>query len=407
MGKLTVKGIKGIKAPGKYDDGDGLRLFVQASGARSWVLRYQLLGKRREMGLGSLNDVNLKQARAEAALQRKLILQGLDPVTERRRIQEEQKAAVHDDSVKFVTFSDIAEDYIRVHSKGWRNAKHIQQWRNTLKQYAHPVIGEIPPSQVTTDDVLQILKTIWLEKPETANRVRNRVELVLDAAKARGLREGENPARWRGHLDKLLPPRSKVRQVRHHSALPWVELPEFMQEISKREGLAFRAMELTILTATRTSEVLEATWDEVDFSTKSWTIPAERMKAGKEHRVPLAPQVIALLESIPRIDDSPYLFPGQRQGRPLSNMSMLMALRRMDRNDLTVHGFRSTFRDWAGESTPHPRDVCEQALAHSLGDSVEAAYRRGDLFEKRKSLMADWAAYATVAPVDNVVSIRK
>ncbi|MDP5211113.1 site-specific integrase [Microbulbifer sp. 2205BS26-8] len=400
MGKLTVKEIEGIKAPGKYDDGDGLRLIVRASGAKSWVLRYQLHGKRREMGLGSLDDVGLKKARAEAGVQRKLILQGVDPVNERRRIQQQQKSVAQSKKAQRATFKDVADFYIQSHREGWKSAKHAQQWENTLKQYAHPVIGDKAPCEITTDHVLKILKPIWLGKSETASRVRNRVELVLDAAKARGLREGENPARWRGHLDKLLPKRSKVRKVKHHSALPWAELPAFIREVSKREGLAFSAIELTILTATRTSEALEATWDEVDFITKTWTIPGERMKAGKTHRVPLASPVVALLESLPRIDDNPHLFPGQRKGRPLSNMAMLMALRRMQRDDLTIHGFRSSFRDWAGEATPHPRDVCEQALAHSLGDSVEAAYRRGDLFEKRRTLMADWAAYATSALAD-------
>lgn len=405
MGKLTVKEIEGIKEPGKYDDGDGLRLVVRASGAKSWVLRYQLHGKRREMGLGSLDNVSLKRARAETGVQRKLILQGVDPVTERQRIQREQKTIMQRKKVEKVIFSDVADDYIQAHREGWRSAKHAQQWENTLRQYADPVIGDKAPCEITTDHVLEILRPIWLEKPETASRVRNRIELVLDAAKARELRKGENPARWRGHLDKLLPKRSKVRQVKHHNALPWAELPEFIQEVSKREGLAFRAMELAILTATRTSEVLGATWDEIDFSAKAWTIPGERMKAGKAHRVPLASPVVVLLKSLPRVDDNPHLFPGQRKGRSLSNMAMLMALRRIERGDLTVHGFRSSFRDWAGEATPHPRDVCEQALAHSLGDSVEAAYRRGDLFEKRKSLMADWAAYATTALTENVMPI--
>ncbi|MCH9692770.1 MAG: integrase arm-type DNA-binding domain-containing protein [Gammaproteobacteria bacterium] len=406
MGKLTVKEIEGIKAPGKYDDGDGLRLIVRPSGSKSWVLRYQLHGKRREMGLGSLDDVSLKEARAEAGVQKKLILQRVDPLVERRRTQQEQKAVAQSKNAKKVLFSNVSDDYIQAHRGGWKSVKHAQQWENTLKQYACPIIGDKTPCQIATEDILEILKPIWFEKPETASRVRNRVELVLDAAKARGLRKGENPARWRGHLDKLLPKRSKVRRVEHHSALPWAELPEFIQEISKREGLAFRAMELVILTATRTSEALGATWDEIDFKTKVWVIPDERMKAGKEHRVPLASPVVALLESLPRIDDNPHLFPGQRKGRSLSNMAMLMALRRMGRGDLTVHGFRSSFRDWAGEVTPHPRDVCEQALAHSLGDSVEAAYRRGDLLEKRKALMADWAAYATTAATENVVPMR-
>lgn len=286
MGKLTAKEVENITAAGKYDDGDGLRLVVGASGAKKWVLRYQLHGKRREMGLGSLGDVSLKQARLEVGAQKRLILDGIDPITERQRIQQEQKASTKSEEAKAATFSDMADEYIKVHRKGWKNAKHAQQWKNTLQQYAYPVIGEKAPCEITTDNLLEILKPIWFEKPETANRVRNRVELILDAAKARGLREGENPARWRGHLDKLLPKRSKVRQVKHHNALPWVELPEFMREISKRNGLAFTAMELTILTATRTKEVLGATWSEIDFKAKSWTIPGERMKASKEHRVP-------------------------------------------------------------------------------------------------------------------------
>lgn len=403
MGKLTAKEVEKITKPGKYDDGDGLRLVVSRGGGKRWVLRYQIHGRRREMGLGRLEDVGLKSARAEAGAQRKLLLAGLDPIEERKMAQRERAASPSDAP----TFRDMAASYIESHRGGWKSAKHAQQWQNTLGQYAHPVIGDLLPADVNTDHILRILQPIWLSKPETASRVRNRVELVLDAAKAKGLRDGENPARWRGHLDKLLPKRSRVRAVKHHSALPWTELPEFMREIARREGLAFRAMELAILTATRTSEVLGATWEEIDFKAAAWTIPGERMKAGKAHRVPLAPPVVALLEALPRIDDSPHLFPGQRKGRPLSNMSMLMALRRMGRGDLTVHGFRSTFRDWAGEATPHPRDVCEQALAHSLGDSVEAAYRRGDLFAKRKTLMADWAAYATTAPADNVVKLNR
>lgn len=405
MAKLKARQVETMKEPGTYEDGDGLRLFIKATGAKSWVFRYQFQAKRREMGLGAYPLTSLADAREAAADARKLIRAGVDPLEQRKAKQAEAQS--EQILAQAVTFDSAAADYIAAHRAGWKNAKHAQQWENTLATYASPIIGKLEPGEITTDHVLKVLQPIWLAKPETASRLRNRIELVLDAAKARGLREGENPARWRGHLDKLLPSRLKVRAREHHAALPWSELPAFMAELAAHDDLTYQAMRLTILTACRTSEVLGATWAEIDKASRTWTIPASRMKAGKEHRVPLSDAALAVLDSLPRVESSPFLFPSTRKGKHLSNMAMLMGLRRMGRGDLTMHGFRSTFRDWAGECTPHPRDVCEQALAHTLGNVVEAAYRRGDLFEKRRVLMADWATYATTLPAGNVVAFRE
>jgi len=403
MGKLNPKQVENLAEPGTYEDGDGLRLVVKATGRKSWVLRYQLNGKRREMGLGSFPDVGLKAARLAAADQRKLLTAGTDPMAARDAGREALRASERAAAAKAITFKKAATDYIAAHRAGWKNAKHAQQWENTLATYADPIIGHLPVSEVATAHVLEILQPIWTTKTETASRVRNRIELVLDAAKARGLRGGENPARWRGHLDKLLPKRAKVRAVEHHTALPWPELPVFMDELAKHDALSYAAIRLTILTACRTSEVLGATWDEVDLESHTWTIPAARMKAGKDHRVPLSDAAQKVLGGLPRIDDSPYLFPGARQGRPLSNLAMLMGLRRMGRGNLTMHGFRSTFRDWAAERTQYPREVCEMALAHKVAEGAEAAYWRGDIFEKRRALMVDWAQYATTSPTEKII----
>ncbi|SFQ86165.1 Integrase [Halopseudomonas formosensis] len=408
MGKLNPKQVENLTDPGTYEDGEGLRLAVRPTGSKSWVFRYQLNGKRREMGLGPYPDLGLKAARLKASAYRSQLLEGIDPLEALKAEREALRLAQLADAAKAVTFDSVAADYIAAHRSGWKNAKHAQQWENTLKTYASPVIGKLAPSDVTTAHVLEVLNkdNFWSMKPETASRVRNRIELVLDAAKAKGLREGENPARWRGHLDKLLPRRDKIQAVKHHTALPYPALPAFMALLTG-DDMTTKAMQMTILTACRTSEVLGATWDEIDLQARIWTIPANRMKARKEHRVPLADAVLALLASLPRIEGNPHLFPGMKAGRPLSNMAMLMGLRRMGRDDLTMHGFRSTFRDWAGECTPHPRDVCEQALAHSLGNDVEAAYRRGDLLEKRRALMNDWAAYCTSKPTSNVIQMRR
>lgn len=405
----TARGVAALLKegkPGQHAVGNGLYLKVSAPGIGSWFFRYKIDGKTRRMGLGKAgtasasnkDPLTLAEASKAALEPRSWLSKGLDPLEHRNELQR-QKETVS------ATFDSLAANYIAAHRVGWKNAKHAQQWENTLKTYASPVIGKLSPSDITTAHILKVLnkEDFWAKKPETASRVRNRIELVLDAAKAKGLRNGENPARWRGHLDKLLPRRNKVQAVKHHTALPYHELPTFMALLADAEDMTAKAMQMTILTACRTSEVLNATWDEINMGASTWTIPAARMKARKEHRVPLTDAVISLLKSMPHIEDNPYIFAGMREGRPLSNMAMLMGLRRMERDDLTMHGFRSTFRDWAGECTPHPRDVCEQALAHSLGNAVEAAYRRGDLFEKRRALMADWAVYCTSKPAKNVI----
>ncbi|MBL4611486.1 MAG: integrase arm-type DNA-binding domain-containing protein [Pseudomonas sp.] len=401
--RLKSKQVENLTEPGTYEDGNGLRLVVSKTGRKSWVFRYQINGKRREMGLGKYPGRSLENARHDAEDARRQISAGIDPIEAANAEREAKLAAEMAEAAKRITFDQVAADYIAAHRPGWKNAKHAQQWENTLNTYASPFIGKQSPGDITTEDVLKVLQPIWTTKPETASRVRNRIELVLDAAKARRLREGENPARWRGHLDKLLPKREKVQAVKHHAALPWSELPAFMKELRKLDKVTFKAMQMTILTACRTSEVLGATWEEIDLEARVWTVPPERMKMRKEHRVPLADALVTLLEQLPRYDDNPHLFPGMKAGKPLSNMAMLMGLRHIKRTDLTMHGFRSTFRDWAGECTPHPRDVCEQALAHSLGNAVEAAYRRGDLFEKRRALMDDWAHYITTAPTEKVI----
>tara|TARA_B100000749_G_scaffold71194_1_gene53514 strand:- start:1621 stop:2820 length:1200 start_codon:yes stop_codon:yes gene_type:complete len=396
LGNLTAKAIEKLVKDGTskmHNDGDGLYLRIKSPGSASWLYRYRTNGKLRDMGLGSYPEITLADARNQAADVRKLAKTGIDPLDERKRLREEAEAEKRRAAEMSITFESVALDYIESQKAGWKNAKHASQWTNTLSSYAFPLIGDLPPNQITTEHVLKVLKPIWTKVPETASRVRNRIELVLDAAKAVGLREGENPARWRGHLDKLFPKRSKVSKVVHHPALPWQEAPSFMAKLRQCHSPSHRALEMTILSCCRTSEVLGATWDEVNLQEGIWTIPDERMKAGRSHRVPITGALRSLLEGLHRIDDSPFLFPGRDHGKPLSNMSMLMTLKRMSYDHITVHGFRSTFRDWAAENTSHPRDVCEQALAHTLESSVESAYRRGDMFEKRRKLMEDWAQY--------------
>ena len=399
MGKLTAKttetlGKAGVA--GLTNDGDGLYLKVADSGTgASWVFRYKIDGKSRKIGLGKYPETTLSEARDKAAEARKLSKSGVDPLENRDKEREEKRLEKQAALAKSTPFKTLVADHIAAHRNGWKSAKHAQQWENTLATYAEPIIGDLPASEITTAHILEVLQPLWMDKTETANRLRNRIELVLDAAKARGLRDGENPARWRGHLDKLLPKRSKVRPIEHHPALPWPELPSFMQELAKHDELTYKAMRLTILTACRTSEVLGARWEEIAQGPRIWTIPAARMKARKEHRIPLSDAALEVLNSLPRISGSPYLFPSTRKGKHLSNMAMLMGLRRIGRGDLTMHGFRSTFRDWAAEQTNQPREVCEMALAHKIADGAEAAYWRGDMFEKRRALMAEWGQYAT------------
>jgi len=385
---LTVKNAK----PGRHADGGGLNLCVKDRGARSWVFRFMMDGKSYDMGLGVAagpDAISLADARDKAAAERLKVKAGINPLLERKQKAAEAIAATQAALIAGITFRDVAEAHIAANEDSWRNSKHRQQWRNTLAAYVYPVIGDLPVTDITTAHVLQIVEPIWKKKPETASRIRGRIETVLDAAKARGYREGENPARWRGHVAQILPARAKLSRG-HHKAMPYPELPEFMRALRDREAMAALALEFVILTASRTSEVLGATWSEVDLARAIWTIPAARMKAGKEHRVPLTPRAIEILEAT-RPTGKSWLFPGNRGGK-LSGMAMSMLLRRM-KLDCTVHGFRSAFRDWSAECTGYAQEVCEMALAHTISSQSEAAYRRGDLFEKRRRLMSDWATY--------------
>ncbi len=390
LGKLTALGVTKLKAPGMYGDGGGLWLQVSGKGGKSWVFRYTLKGKSREMGLGPVSTFSLAEARDKALTCRKLCYEGIDPIEMRRG--QRQDAAV--EAAKAITFRTCAEGYIEAHKAGWRNDKHAAQWTATLATYAYPVFGNLPVQAIDTNLVTQALEPIWTTKPETATRVRGRIESVLDWAATRGYRRGENPARWKGHLQNLLPKRSKVRKVEHHAALPFKEVPTFMKAVAAQPGVAAKLMAFTILTAARTGEALGARWSEIDLDAGIWTVPAERMKAGAEHRVPLSPPALALLGEMQGLDDT-FVFPGGRRGKPLSNMAMLVLLRRMERADLTVHGFRSSFRDWASETTHFPSEVVEMALAHTVESKVERAYRRGDLFEKRRELMRAWAGHCS------------
>ncbi|MEE4206931.1 MAG: integrase arm-type DNA-binding domain-containing protein [Erythrobacter sp.] len=401
---LTALKVKTAK-PGRYADGGGLQLLVKASGARSWVFRYMIAGRSRDLGLGPAGPggISLADARDEAAALRLKVKQGVDPLEERQKAEQEAKAAERAAKVAGVTFRQAAESHIAANEDSWRNAKHRQQWENTLASYAYPVIGDMPVGEVDTPHVLDILEPIWREKTETASRLRGRIETVLDSAKARGYREGENPARWRGHLAQILPARKKLQRG-HHKAMAYEAIPAFMEQLHEREAVAALALEFTILTAARTGEVIGATWGEVDLAKAVWTVPADRMKAGKEHRVPLPPRAVEILEHVQSLD-AEHVFAGPAGGQ-LSSMAMSMLLRRMD-VDVTVHGFRSAFRDWAAERTSFAHEVCEMALAHVIANKSEAAYRRGDLFEKRRRLMSEWAEYcagggaagATVTPI--------
>jgi integrase len=341
------------------------------------------------MGLGSYPEVSLAEARRVRGKALALVRGGIDPIEERER----QNAGA---SAVAPSFDDCAKLYIAAHEPSWRNAKHRQQWTNTLRDYASPVFGSMPVAAITMERILEALTPLWLKKPETASRVRQRIERVLAWATVHGYRQGENPARWRGHLDHLLPPPSKVRLVTHHAAMAYVEVPAFMARLRERDGgIAARALAFAILTGCRTNEVLGATWDEIDLGSRVWTIPAARMKAGREHRVPLSEAAARLLEDMGRISVSEFVFPSldKRSRGPLSNMALAMVLRRMGEGNSTVHGFRSAFRDWCGEETSFPREICEAALAHANRDKTEAAYRRGDALERRRRLMEAWTSY--------------
>ena len=409
---MKVEKLKGGETPkpGMYADGGGLYLRVTPAGARNWVLRYMLNRKPRWMGLGPLALYGLAEARNRALAARRQRHDGIDPIEARRAERARQRL----DAAKAVTFKQCAESYIASHKAGWRNDKHATQWPATLSSYAYPVIGALPVQAVDTALVHKVLAPIWTRKPETASRLRGRLERILDFARVGGHRDGENPARWRGHLDKLLPARSKVRAVEHHAAMPYGELPAFLPTLRKEQGTAARALEFLILTAARTGEVIGARWNEMNLLDRTWAVPAARMKAHREHRVPLSVRAIAILNEMESAGDSDdpnaFVFPGRKPGTPLSNMAFLMLLRRMGHGNLTGHGFRATFKTWASERTSFQNEIVEAALAHAIGDKVEQAYRRGDLFEKRRKLMQQWATFCASAPAgdaqNKIVSLR-
>jgi len=389
------------KRRGMFCDGGGLYLHSNPPAQCSWLFRYRIDGKPRWMGLGSYPSISLAKARELATNARTLKAQGSDPIQQRHA----DRAAARLADVKAVTFKECAENYIKSHRAGWRNATHASQWENTLRAYAHPHIGSLPVQAIDTSLVLKVLEPIWTEKPETASRLRGRIENIIGWAKVRGYRDGENPARWKGHLDHLLPAKSKVRRVKHHAAMPYAEIPAFMAALREQDGLGARAFEFLIQTAARTSEVTGLRWREVDLKKRLWTVPGERMKAGNEHRVPLCSRAIAILHAIKpdRLDGDTFVFPGSKPQKPLSNMVFLMLLRRMKLGDLTAHGFRATFKTWATERTNFPREVVEAALAHVAGGKLEAAYQRGDIFDKRRKLMDAWAAFCATPKADNII----
>lgn len=377
INRLSARAVTTLTKVGRHGDGNGLYLSISKNGGRRWVFLYRTNGKLREKGLGSASKVSLKDARQAAEAAGKLLREGIDPIDSPPKPADSK------------TFSECATSFIASNEAGWRNTKHCDQWTNTLKTYAAPVIGKLPVNQIGVDHIVEILEPIWKTKTETASRVRGRIESVLDWAAAHGFRSSDNPARWRGHLDKILPPARKVTKVKHHPALPYQEIASFIADLRSREGMAARALEFTILTAARTGETLGAKWPEIDLIGKVWTVPAERMKAGVEHQVPLSARAIEVLKALST--DTEYVFPGSNPKAPLSNMSMLAVLKRMKRSDLTVHGFRSTFRDWAAETTEYPNELVEMALAHTIRNKAEAAYRRGNLLERRRALMEAWS----------------
>lgn len=383
--KLTPEFVATVDKPGMYPDGLGLYLQVSKWQTKSWLFRYSQNYRLRSLGLGACHTITLTEARKRAKQARQQLLDGLDPIDAKHEKRQMALAA----RARMMTFDQCATAYIEAHRHGWKNPKHADQWTNTINTYASPTMGSLAVSAIDTALVMKVLQPIWTTKTETATRLRGRIESILGWATVSGYRSGDNPARWRGHLDNLLPKRSKVAKVTHHPALPYSEMAGFIKQLRAQAGVAALALEFTILTATRTGEIIGARWDEIDLSSKTFTIPPERMKAEREHRVPLCTRAIEILKELLPLGGE-FVFPGLKPKKPLSNMAMLKVLQRMGRGDLTVHGFRSTFRDWAAERTEYPHEMAEMALAHTIDNKVEAAYRRGDLFKKRIRMMQDW-----------------
>lgn len=397
LNKLTARSVATLPK-GRYSDGGGLYLVVDEGGARRWAFIFRWKGKQPVMGLGPVKSVPLARARELAAEARASVAAGVNPIEKRRDAEAERKT---------VTFGEFADAFVATKEAGWRNAKHRAQWAMTLRHYAAP-LRLTKLDEIGVDDVLGVLTPIWQAKPETASRLRGRIERVLDAARVKGLRSGENPARWRGHLEAILPKAKKLSRG-HHAAMTYEALPAFIERLRERPAIAALALEFAILTATRTSEALGAQWAEIDLEARLWSIPGVRMKAGKEHRIPLSERAHAILSEAEKLRVGAFVFSGQRLGKPLSNMAFLMLLRRMGHGDLTAHGFRSTFRDWCGEATSFPREIAEAALAHAVGDLTERSYRRLDALEKRREMMSAWARFCepkTATSNSNIVELR-
>jgi integrase len=400
----SARTVETLTKAGRHNAGDNLYLSITKAGSKRWVFLYAFGGKRRELGLGSAANghVSLGQAREKAIEARKLINSGDDPV----KVMGKSARAIAERGIP--NFGSFADDYLTAHGPKFRNDKHKAQWTMTLTTYCAPIRSK-PVNEIDTTDVLKVLQPIWAKIPETASRLRGRIENVLDSAKAQGFRDGlENPARWKGHLKSILPARQRLTRG-HHAALPYDELPALLTALRAKKSTAALALELCILTATRSGEILNAAWTEFDLAKGVWIIPAIRMKAGQEHRVPLAARAIEILQLLHKLklEHNPHVFAGNAHGKPLSNMAMTMLLKRMNQTEITVHGFRSTFRDWASEQTSFPHEVCEMALAHTIGNKAEAAYRRGDLFDKRRKLMDAWAAFCEPQTSAKVVRLRK
>jgi integrase len=393
--KLNALKVEKLSKPGLYGDGAGLCVRVTDGGSKHWILRYMLDGKARWMGLGSYSDFSLLDARDKATTARRMLRDGIDPLEEKAKRDIQRKI----EKAKMVTFQHCADTYIKTHRSSWKNAKHADQWTSTIATYCAPIFGGLPVAEVDTPLILKALQPIWTIKHETALRLRGRIESILDAATAQGFRQGENPARWSGHLENLLANISRNERIEHHPALPFEEISVFMLELQQQHGIAAQAAQFAILTAARSGEVRGATWAEIDLNERVWTIPGTRMKNKKEHRVPLSDAAMQILQNNQSKSVSDIIFHGRAKDKLLSDMSLIQVLRRMGRHDLSIHGFRSTFRDWASERTSYTRDVCEMALAHTIGDKVEAAYRRGDLYSKRSRLMRDWGTYCVKVPI--------
>jgi integrase len=401
--RLTALSITRAKTPGYVHDGGGLYLQVTAAGSRSWIFRFSLAGRRREMGLGPYPGVSLAAARQAASSAHSLVRVGKDPITAR----DAERSRKRLEDARAITFDQAADQFIAANEPGWRNGTHRNQWRASLGTFASPVIGKMPVADIGVTEVMRVLEPLWREKTETGSRVRGRIERVLDWAKVSGYRTGENPAQWRGHLDKLLPSRRKVQKVKHHAAVAIDDLPAVYAKLAQLDSVTALALRFVILTAARAGEATGARWSEIDMKARVWTVPSDRIKAGKTHRVPLSREAMTILARTRTAATGTLVFPGWVAGRPLAHASLLKVLRVAGGGDATTHGMRSSFRDWAAERTPYPREVAEMALAHSIGDKVEAAYRRGDLFERRKLMMEEWATFVQTTPSAKVVSINE